>query len=65
MKTIIALSTAFLLLLAAPAYAGSGPTPVSKKDRHHMMNEKKKHKNHKHHRRAKRDRGKNSCNAPE
>jgi hypothetical protein len=44
MKTLIALSTALLLSFVAPAYAGNGPTPVSKGNRHAMMTKKKKHK---------------------
>jgi len=43
MKTLIALSTALLLLVGAPVYA-SGKPPVNQKDRHAMIFKKKKHK---------------------
>jgi hypothetical protein len=44
MKTLITLTTVLMLSFVAPAYAGHGPTPVSKSDRHAMMTKKKKHK---------------------
>jgi hypothetical protein len=66
MKTIISLATAFFLLLGTSAYAGNGPEPVNKKNRHEMMTKKKKHKKNKKKMRNKKVRkGHGSCNGSE
>jgi hypothetical protein len=46
MKTILALTAAFLFSLAAPVYAAK-PEPVNEKNRHSMMTKKKKQKKNK------------------